>query len=66
VIWNIETKTIPAMKALVEKPINVGCRAFIKATFDLLPHGQYIGDVTERDQLFYEIIYPAVWKPCKV
>jgi multiple sugar transport system substrate-binding protein len=59
--WNIETKTIPAMKALVENPEKLLAAApFIKATFSLLPHGQYIGDVTERDQLFYEIIYPAI------
>ena len=59
--WNIETKTIPAMKALVDNPEKLLAAApFIKATFSLLPFGQYIGDVTERDQLFYEIIYPAV------
>ena len=59
--WNIETKTIPAMKALVDNPEKLLAAApFIKATFALLPHGQYIGDVTERDQLFYEIIYPAI------
>jgi len=59
--WNIETKTIPAMKALVENPEQLLAAApFIEATFGLLPFGQYIGDVTERDQLFYEIIYPAI------
>ena len=59
--WNIETKTIPAMKALVENPKKLLAAApFIKSTFGLLQYGQYIGDVTERDQLFYEIIYPAI------
>jgi len=60
-IWNIETKTIPAMKANVANPEKLLAAApYMKATFSLLPHGQYIGDVTERDQLFYEIIYPAI------
>lgn len=59
--WNIETKTIPAMKALVDNPEKLLAAApFIKPTFELLPHGQYIGDLTERDQLFYDIIYPAI------
>jgi multiple sugar transport system substrate-binding protein len=59
--WNIDTKTIPAMKALVENPEQLlEAAPFIEATFGLLPFGQYIGDVTERDQLFYEIIYPAI------
>ncbi len=58
--WNIDTKTIPAMKALVENPEELlEAAPFIEATFGLLPYGQYIGDVTDRDQLFYEIIYPA-------
>jgi multiple sugar transport system substrate-binding protein len=59
--WNIETKTIPAMKALVEHPEKLlEAAPFIKPTFALLPYGQYIGDVTERDQLFYDIIYPFI------
>jgi multiple sugar transport system substrate-binding protein len=57
-IWNVNTSTIPAMKALVENPASILEKApWIEATFSLLPHGQYIGDVTDRDQLFYEIIY---------
>jgi len=47
------------MKANVEKPDALLKEApYIQVTFDLLPHGQYIGDLTNRDQLFYEIIYP--------
>jgi multiple sugar transport system substrate-binding protein len=60
-IWNSSTATIPAMKALVENPDELLAVApFLEATFNLLPHGQYIGDLTDRDQLFYEIIYPHV------
>jgi multiple sugar transport system substrate-binding protein len=33
---------------------------YMKVAFDLLPYGQFIGDVTDRDQLFYEIVYPAI------
>ena len=59
--WNTNTSTIPAMKALVESPDQVlEAAPWLKATFDLLSHGRYIGDLTDRDQLFYEIIYPHV------
>jgi multiple sugar transport system substrate-binding protein len=58
--WNTTTSTIPAMKALVENPTILKNAPWLKATFDLLPHGQYIGDLTDRDQVFYEIIYPHV------
>jgi multiple sugar transport system substrate-binding protein len=57
--YNIDTRTIPAMKANVEKPAALLAEApYMQATFDLLPHGQYVGNVTNHDQLFYEIIYP--------
>jgi multiple sugar transport system substrate-binding protein len=60
-IWNSTTSTIPAMKALVENPDKILATApWIKPTFDLLPHGQYIGDLTDRDQFFYQIAYPHI------
>ena len=59
--WNTKTSTIPAMQTLVENPGPLlEAAPWLEATFDLLPHGQYIGDLTDRDQLFYEIIYPHV------
>ncbi len=58
--WNTTTSTIPAMRALVETPTILESAPWLEATFNLLPHGQYIGDVTDRDQLFYEIIYPHI------
>jgi multiple sugar transport system substrate-binding protein len=60
-LYNIDSRTIPAMKVNVEKPDALLAAApYMQATFDLLPHGQYIGDLTNRDQLFYEIIYPHI------
>jgi len=59
--WNVSTATIPAMKSLVESPDELLAAApFLKATFNLLPHGQFIGDLTDRDQIFYEIVYPHI------
>lgn len=60
-IWNISSATIPAMKSLIENPGELLEKApYLNATFSLLPNGQFIGDVTDRDQLFYEMIYPHV------
>jgi len=60
-IWNSNTATIPAMKELVANPAELLDKApFLKATFNLLPNGQFIGDLTDRDQIFYEIVYPHV------
>ncbi len=59
--YNTTTGTIPALKALVANPEQVLAKEpWIKPTFDLLPHGQFIGDVTDRDKLFYTIVYPNV------
>lgn len=60
-LWNSNTSTIPALKSLVESPEELLAHApFLKATFNLLPHGQFIGDLTDRDQIFYEILYPHI------
>ncbi len=59
--WNIRSATIPAMKAAIAQPDAILEKApYLRATFDLLPYGRYVGTVTDRDQLFYEIIHPHV------
>jgi multiple sugar transport system substrate-binding protein len=58
-IYNTTSGTIPALKALVQNPDQVLAKEpWIKTTFDLLQYGQFIGNVTDRDKLFYTIIYP--------
>jgi len=59
-IYNSDTATIPALKALVENPDQVLAKEpWIKPTLDLLSHGQYIGNLTDHDKVLYEIIYPT-------
>ena len=59
--FNGTTGTIPALKALVDNPQGLLEQApWVEPTFKLLPDGEYLGNVTDRDKLFYEIIYPAV------
>ena len=53
--------TIPAIKSLVDQPDQLlQGEPFLKNILPILANGQYIGDVTDRDQLFYEIIYPTL------
>jgi multiple sugar transport system substrate-binding protein len=55
--FNQISGTIPAMKSIVEQPDEIlAVEPWIKPTFALLPYGAYLGNVTDRDQLFYEII----------
>lgn len=59
--FNGTTGTIPALKELVENPQDVLAQApWIEPTFKLLPGGRYLGELTDRDQLFYEIIQKHV------
>jgi multiple sugar transport system substrate-binding protein len=59
--FNGTTGTIPALKELVDNPQDVLAQApWIEPTFALLPAGRYLGDLTDRDQLFYEIIQKHV------
>jgi multiple sugar transport system substrate-binding protein len=58
--FNSTTSTIPAMRALVETPTILETAPWLEPTFGLLQYGQYVGDLTDRDYLFLEIIYPHV------
>jgi multiple sugar transport system substrate-binding protein len=60
-LFNGITGTIPAMKALVENPQDVLAQApWIEPTFSVLPGGQFLGNMTDRDRFFYQIAYPAI------
>lgn len=59
-MWNTLSTTIPAMKSLVEHPTILEKVPWLKTTFDLLPYGTYIGDLGDRDKLFYDIIFTHV------
>jgi multiple sugar transport system substrate-binding protein len=61
--WNLGSGTIPALRenvegdataALVEQFPQFG------PFLDLLPYGQYVGEIPDRDYLYYEVIVPHV------
>jgi multiple sugar transport system substrate-binding protein len=62
--WNRTSHTIPALKELVENEEYssqvLEDAPWLEAVFPLLPSGQYIGDMPDRDLVFYDIIYPYI------
>ncbi len=63
-LFNTTTGTIPALRELVDnedyKAQLLAATPALEAVLPLLPYGQYIGDMPDRDLLFYDIIYPNV------
>jgi hypothetical protein len=48
------------MKAVAADPKLLESAPFIAATLPLLEAGQYQGNLTDPDQLAYEIVYPNI------
>jgi multiple sugar transport system substrate-binding protein len=63
-LFNTTTGTVPALRELVEnanyKTQLLAATPALEAVLPLLPYGQYIGNMPDRDQIFYDIIYPNV------
>lgn len=58
--FNSTSATIPAMKVVAADPKYMEAVPFANAVLPILDAGQYQGDLTDSDQLWYEIIYPSV------
>ena len=58
--FNSTSGTVPAMKAVAADPKLLESAPFIAATLPLLDAGQYQGNLTDPDQLAYEIVYPTI------
>lgn len=58
--FNSKSGTIPAMKFVAADPKLLEAAPFIGPTLPLLDYGQYQGDLTDSDQLSYEIVYPTI------
>ena len=63
-LFNTTTGTIPALREVAE---NEDYRAQLLAAspqletvLPLLPYGSYIGDMPDRDLVFYDIVYPYI------
>jgi multiple sugar transport system substrate-binding protein len=53
--WNLATYTIPSLKELQNDPVILEAAPLLQASFNVLPHGQWIGAVQDRDRFFRSI-----------
>jgi multiple sugar transport system substrate-binding protein len=58
--WNIASGTIPAMPAVAESPEVAVAMPWVAKALEILPYGQYLGNMPDRDLTMYEIIYPHI------
>jgi multiple sugar transport system substrate-binding protein len=59
--WNVATGTLPALRANAEGAVFdelVSAFPHFEAWFPILQYGQYVGNLPDRDLLWYEIAYP--------
>lgn len=58
--WNIASGTIPAMPAVAESAEIAAAEPWVSKMLPMLPYGQYLGNMPDRDRVMYEIIYPHI------
>jgi ABC-type glycerol-3-phosphate transport system substrate-binding protein len=58
--FNSTTATIPALKAVAADPKLLEAAPHMSAVLPILDAGQYQGNLTDPDQLAYEIVYPTI------
>jgi multiple sugar transport system substrate-binding protein len=62
--WNMSSGTIPAMRVLAEDEMYsaplLEALPWLEATLPLLQYGSFIGNMPDRDLVFYDIIYPYI------
>jgi multiple sugar transport system substrate-binding protein len=56
--WNLATYTIPSLKALQNDPAILKAAPLLQASFNVLPYGQWVGPVQDRDR-FWRSIHDA-------
>lgn len=61
--WNIATYTIPALKSLQDDPAILEAAPDLQAAFNVLPFGQWVGPVQNRDR-FWEAIHDNFTLAC--
>jgi len=58
--FNSKSATIPAMKSVAADPKLIEEAPFLAPVLPILDAGQYQGNLTDPDQLAYEIVYPTI------
>lgn len=58
--WNMATGTIPALIEVSKSPVVDEKEPWVAKALDILPHGEYLGNMPDRDLVMYEILYPHI------
>jgi multiple sugar transport system substrate-binding protein len=58
--WNIASGTIPAMPEVAKSADIAAKEPWVAKALDVLPNGEYLGNMPDRDLVMYQIIYPHV------
>jgi multiple sugar transport system substrate-binding protein len=58
--WNIASGTIPAMPSVAQSAEIAAAMPWVPKALDILPFGEYMGNMPDRDLVMYEIIYPHI------
>ena len=58
--FNIASGTIPAMPEVAKTPEIAAQMPWVAKALDILPNGEFLGTMPDRDLVMYEIIYPRI------
>ena len=58
--FNIASGTIPAMPEVAKMPEIAAQMPWVAKALDILPNGEFLGTMPDRDVVMYEIIYPHI------
>ncbi len=58
--WNLASGTIPAIPVVAKSSEIATQEPWVAKALDILPYGQYLGNMPDRDLVMYEIIYPRI------
>lgn len=56
--FNLISSTIPAVPSVAQSPEIAEKMPWVTKALDILPYGEYLGNMPDRDLIMYEIIYP--------
>jgi multiple sugar transport system substrate-binding protein len=57
-IWNVDSGTVPAMKAVAEDPTLLNDENWLGPCLKVIPNGRFVGDLGDHDFVFYNTIQP--------
>ena len=58
--WNLASGTIPAIPEVAKSSEIASKEPWVAKALDILPDGEYLGNMPDRDLVMYEIIYPRI------